>query len=270
MKDKYLFSFDLDGTLLYDWEYISEDTIKYIKQLKDEGHICIIATGRPYRSSIKYYELLELNTPLINYNGALVQHPKNDDYIKKSITIKKETLLNLLTDINEWTENAFCEVEDDIFLMKEQDDIMHLLHLDGGILHIGDLHETLNDNPNGCILIAKANKEMDIENFINSKYKGLINCRNWGHEYSNVIELFTPHSSKGKALKSVIEEYNIPIENTYAFGDAHNDIEMLQVVGNGIAMINSQNSLLEIAEFVTDKDNKNDGVIHYIDKYIKK
>ncbi len=45
----------------------------------------MIATGRPYRASDIYYHELGLTTPIVNFNGAYVHHPKkyclaNDAY----------------------------------------------------------------------------------------------------------------------------------------------------------------------------------------------
>ena len=35
----------------------------------------MIATGRPFRSSEMYYHELELDTPIVNFNGAFTHHP---------------------------------------------------------------------------------------------------------------------------------------------------------------------------------------------------
>ena len=36
----------------------------------------MIATGRPYRASQIYYHELNLETPIVNFNGAFVHHQK--------------------------------------------------------------------------------------------------------------------------------------------------------------------------------------------------
>jgi HAD superfamily hydrolase (TIGR01484 family) len=77
---KYLISLDLDGTLLYEWETISKPTLNYIEFLKKQGHQFVIATGRPYRSSVEFHSLLSLDTPLINYNGGLVTSKKDPNF----------------------------------------------------------------------------------------------------------------------------------------------------------------------------------------------
>lgn len=72
MKNRYLIALDLDGTLLKDDKTISEKTIKVLNKVKEEGHVVMISTGRPYRASELYYKQLDLDTPIVNFNGAFI------------------------------------------------------------------------------------------------------------------------------------------------------------------------------------------------------
>lgn len=60
---------------------------------------------------------------------------------------------------------------------------------------------------------------------------------------------------------------NLPIEESYAFGDGENDIEMLATVGCGIAMGNAAENVKRHAKQVTDSVSQ-DGVARGIGKYI--
>ena len=71
----HLIVLDLDGTLLTDQQQISAKR-KTLLQAKEQGHQVMIATGRPYRASDLYYHELGLTTPIVNFNGAYVHHPK--------------------------------------------------------------------------------------------------------------------------------------------------------------------------------------------------
>ncbi|MFJ1245129.1 HAD-IIB family hydrolase, partial [Bacillus amyloliquefaciens] len=69
---------DLDGTLLNDDKKITPYTKKVLTTLQKQGHKLMIATGRPYRASQIYYHELNMDTPVVNFNGAFVHHPKDD------------------------------------------------------------------------------------------------------------------------------------------------------------------------------------------------
>ena len=53
---------------------------------------------------------------------------------------------------------------------------------------------------------------------------------------NGVFYLSSGDESKGKGIKKALEYMNIPVENSYAFGDETNDTEMLKAAGCGIAI----------------------------------
>lgn len=52
--------------------------------------------------------------------------------------------------------------------------------------------------------------------------------------------LFLLNSGKGNAVAAVLRHYGFSKDEAIAFGDGHNDIEMLEAVGMGIAMGNAK------------------------------
>lgn len=90
-----------------------------------------------------------------------------------------------------------------------------------------------------------------------------------------LLNLHGPHPSadvtilgvdKGDAIIRVAKRLNIPIENTYAFGDGINDMCMLQKAGHGIAMGNGVDQTKAVAEYITD-DIHSDGVYKGLQHY---
>ena len=57
--------------------------------------------------------------------------------------------------------------------------------------------------------------------------------------------------SKGLGVQKVLEHFQIPKENAYAFGDADNDYEMFRAVGTGIAMGRHTPKLEQVSRMVT-------------------
>ena len=72
---KKLIAIDLDGTTLNQDSIITDKTAKTLRRAIEDGHSVVIATGRPYRMSKNFYQQLQLTTPMINFNGALVHLP---------------------------------------------------------------------------------------------------------------------------------------------------------------------------------------------------
>ena len=72
---------------------------------------------------------------------------------------------------------------------------------------------------------------------------------------------------KGAALKSALDKLGIEVKDCIAFGDAGNDITMLQFAGVGVAMANAQDEVKAVADYITD-DNNHDGIAKALVKYI--
>ncbi|MBP6360057.1 MAG: HAD hydrolase family protein, partial [Enterococcus sp.] len=68
---KKLIAIDLDGTTLNSHSLISPRTASVLKKATAAGHYVSIATGRPYRMSAQFYLQLQLETPMVTFNGAL-------------------------------------------------------------------------------------------------------------------------------------------------------------------------------------------------------
>ena len=73
--------------------------------------------------------------------------------------------------------------------------------------------------------------------------------------------------NKGRSLALAMERLGIRPEECIAFGDAQNDISMLEFAGIGVAMGNAQKAVLEMADEITD-DSEHDGIAKSLLKHI--
>lgn len=76
----------------------------------------------------------------------------------------------------------------------------------------------------------------------------------------NSGELSIPGIHKATAIELLIEHAGIAGEDTIAYGDGLNDLEMLQFVETGVAMGNAHPALLDVADLVTT-DADHDGIL---------
>jgi Cof subfamily protein (haloacid dehalogenase superfamily) len=75
----------------------------------------------------------------------------------------------------------------------------------------------------------------------------------------NSGEMSIPGVHKATAIQLLIEHAGIALEDTIAYGDSLNDLEMLEFVEIGVAMGNAHPTVLEIADLVTG-DADHDGI----------
>lgn len=63
-----------------------------------------------------------------------------------------------------------------------------------------------------------------------------------------LMEINAPGVTKGRALAELAGLLDIPLSETIAFGDNHNDISLLQTAGVGVAVANAVPELLAVAD----------------------
>jgi len=83
---------------------------------------------------------------------------------------------------------------------------------------------------------------------------------------SNSGEISLLGINKATAIDKVLLCLNINRENTFAFGDSFNDVEMLQFVQNGIAMGNAHEIVKNVADDITETVDNN-GIYNSFKKY---
>jgi hypothetical protein len=269
--NKYLIALDLDGTILYDFDSLSETLCEFMKRVQDMGHKIVIATGRPYRSSKFVYERFNLNTPIINYNGGLITHPLDSKFKEINYTIDKEIIIDIFENNLSHIRNAFSEVYDSIYLYKEEKAIEPLLHANGATkVIVGNLRDILKENTNGFIIIGKQDQGRSIKKYIDNKYKGQVCCRIWNlsGEFDSILEIYTPESNKGQALEYVAKYLGFERNQIIAIGDGHNDIEMIEYAEIGVCVKDAHPELLEIADIVLDYTSSENAVYRFLSSFL--
>lgn len=266
--EKHLIMLDLDGTIMLDLTRYDEETFAYLKELKAKGHIIMIATGRPFRSSYFIYEMLDLDTPLVNYNGAYITNPRDANYPVTDLRIDKNALLAIVLHIKPGLINVFCEIYDDIYVHDYNESIHDFLHVDGAHLHSGPLNETLNADPHGALVFVESSYVDELHQYINQNFTN-INTRYWKVGGFHIVEVYNPLADKANGLIDAINYYQINQNYTIAIGDGHNDIGMIKAAKIGVAMGNGNQELKSLANIVTSSVNDN-GVLKFLKSYFEK
>ena len=81
--------------------------------------------------------------------------------------------------------------------------------------------------------------------------------------WDRAADIIPAGGSKGIGIKKILEYYQIAPYEAMAFGDGNNDIEMIQTVGNGIAMANASSELKAAACDICGHAAE-DGIYYYL------
>lgn len=268
---KHLIALDLDGTLLNDKKDIGSRTKDILDKAMAEGHIVVIATGRPHRASIRYYNELGLNTPMVNFNGALVHHPLDRKWDLASHTPMPintaHRIIDACYDLD--VKNILAEVMDDVYLDKHDKQIIDIFSQmdDKSPFVIGNLKNKLTEDPTSVLVHPKEEHINQLRDHLNDFHAEIIEHRKWGAPW-NIIEIIKKGMNKAVGLEKVAQYYNIPKERIIAFGDEDNDLEMIEYAGVGVAMGNAINDLKNIAKHHT-LTNEEEGIGEFLTEYLQ-
>ncbi|WP_456279002.1 Cof-type HAD-IIB family hydrolase [Bacillus sp. AK128] len=247
--------FDVDGTITNHIDgSIPVSTIEAIKTLKTKGLKVVAATGRPLSMC---NELKELGIEtFITANGGYVKHiqevihkvPMDKSIIEEVIEYAKleNNGLSFYTEgfnMNGVTEEKILKALKETLSLDTYPEANHLIHKE-------DIY----------LLCLFANDET-VEKY-KLKFPHLT-FKRW-HPY--VLNVLQEEVSKSLAIMKTLDFFGIDKSEAIAFGDGENDIDMLELVGLGIAMGNGSEKLKNVADFVTNPSSK-DGINYALKKY---
>ena len=271
MQTKKVIAFDLDGTLLNKKGELSRETVAYVEELKKNGHMIILSTGRPYRGMAHFYQQLKLNTPIVNDNGGITHHPNDHQFPQLKQTIPVKVCKDIFQHFKAFTATAFYSVDNTVYVYNRSPRIENLLHIEEHTLVFeGPLDEISQEAPFGIIYVIHVEHKDTFESYLSQAYPDLLSFRLWGEDQKHAIyEVYQKNISKASGLDYILRYYNLKQSDLIAFGDGTNDHEMLAFAHLGVAMLNAKDELKALANDVTSLDNDDNGVIEYLKSYFK-
>jgi Cof subfamily protein (haloacid dehalogenase superfamily) len=267
MRNQHLIAVDLDGTLLKDNKTISPRTKAALQKARAQGHLVAISTGRPYRASNLYYQELQLDTPIVNFNGAYVHHPLDPSWGTYHTPLELSTAKKIIEACAEFgVKNIYAEVIDDVYVRHIDESMRHIFQFGSPKVYTGDLLHILEDSPT-CLLIDANKHEVEvIRQHLTDVHAEVIDHRRWAAPW-HIVEIVKSGMNKAIGLQKLTDYYGIPRERVIAFGDEDNDFEMIEFAGHGIAMGNAIDELKSLANEVT-LSNEEDGIAIYLEELL--
>ncbi|MUV36536.1 5-amino-6-(5-phospho-D-ribitylamino)uracil phosphatase [Lentibacillus sp. JNUCC-1] len=267
---QHIIALDLDGTFLTDDKNISIKNQTVAQKAIDAGHIVVIATGRPHRASIDYYNMLQLNTPMVNFNGALIHHPRDKKWDALHNPMPVRTARAVVEAANDFNvRNIIAEVQDHVYLDRSDEAVMNIFKQtrQDSPFTIGSLKNNLNTDPTSLLIHPREDHINRLRAHLDDFHAEVIEHRKWGAPW-NIIEIVKKGINKAVGLHKLAHYYDIPPERIIAFGDEDNDLEMIDYAGVGVAMGNAIDELKSLAKHVTET-NEEDGVGKFLEAYLK-
>ena len=244
--------FDIDGTI---WDFhndIPESTIRAIKGLRENGHLAFLCSGRS-RAFIRDRKLLDIGFDgivsgcgtMIEYGGNTIFYYRLDNsFLAGILQLMKKCSVRPILEGKDYLYMNRGDFEDDPFaakLISEMQEDLHYIEDDWGRWEVQKFSCATDHADREKLFFAL---EKDFDFMIHNEA---------------VAEIVPKGYNKGFGIRKTCELIGIRLEDTFAFGDSINDLEMLKTAGTGIAMGNGTAVIKEAADYVTTS-LKEDGI----------
>ena len=262
---KYLF-FDIDGTLLSHTEGVSAKTIEALKLAKENGHKIFICTGRSYAEIPKIIYQFNFDG-VIAAAGGYVRVGDEVIYNKVLPEHLIDNIINKLKDLDipyvlEGVDEVYSH-DDALYIndkrIQKMLDIKNKTNYEHAAYHYRiERKKSVADYFNERKEISK----MTLYGVNDDNYDELVKSIDEDFyllRYKEYSELIAKGTNKFTGIEKTMKYFGDSIENTFAFGDSLNDLDMLTHANTGIAVGNAPKEVKEHADYVTD-DIHDDGI----------
>lgn len=275
--DKKIVFFDIDGTLVGSSRKVTEKNKEAVQQLRKNGHLALICTGRSPASiekslvDIGFDGIVASAGSLVLINNELIFENFIAEYLLSEVMllfVNHNILFSLEAKDAIYQapgiKNFFDKMKKELF--KEN-------------LELARTFEDREKNDN-----RKELREFDIHTtpimklcFISQNKENFRKCEKFLSEFFNIVifskedephingEIILKHCTKGDALKFVCNYFNKPISNSIAYGDSMNDHEMLLEAGYSVASKKASDYLISIADDTFEEPDE-DGIYNHLVK----
>lgn len=263
-----LIAMDLDGTLSNDQKIITEKTKAALMAAQEKGIRLALASARPSPGLFRERDVLQMQSYggiLMSYNGGRIVDAATGEVLFETAMDMEQTrqVLRFLeslpvtpilddgvqfyvTDKNGYKVDYECRNNN--MVCQEVENLADFLHF----------------APIKILMSADPEKIREIQQEI---------ARNLPEDLTVVqtapfyLEVIPACINKGQGIRDICQVLGMTPEQVIAFGDAQNDIPMLQAAGMGVAMGNATQAVKEAANYVTLSNNE-DGIAAALEKLL--
>ncbi len=265
--DRKMLVLDIDGTLTNSKKEITGNTKNAITKVLEEGHIVVIASGRPTPGTRRVCNELELdkyNGYVLSYNGARITKLSDNEVVHQKV-LDLKYIPEIFGYVNEKGIGMMTYEKDAAITGTRIDEYMELEARINSIdlKKVEDFEKYVDFPVNKCLLTAEASLAQEVCGELGEKYKEELSIY---RSEPFFVEIMPKGVDKAASLEVLRNILGIERENIICCGDGFNDLSMIKYAGVGVCMANGVAECKEAADYIAPS-NDDDGIVDVIKKY---
>jgi Cof subfamily protein (haloacid dehalogenase superfamily) len=265
---------DMDGTILLPDGSLSQRVIRAIHEARARGVVVALATSRRWTGTAPIARALELDGPMILYDGAIVRRfPDGAVEMQRSLDaelVRRAVETLAAHELQVVTQHSDAHGE----RMAASKKPPHPKWMQPYLKTFKDqaIFVALDELPDAYPETLRV-VSFGPEPLLRAAFDGLgaapvgRQILPLGSYGVSELTVFAPSASKGAGLRWLAQQLDIPMAQTLAIGDGVNDISMLREAGLGVAMGNAAPEVQAAADTVTAA-NDEDGAALALERFV--
>jgi Cof subfamily protein (haloacid dehalogenase superfamily) len=254
---------DIDGTLIDRSLKITPRNLAALQAAMGRRVRVVLATGRMYRSALRYAQEIGTEEPLICYQGGVVrafggeilrQWPVSPEDAVAALELSRELKLHI---------NLY---RDDVFYVEEMGwgsrRYAEVAQMEPQI--VPDLMELARQGSTKVVFVDQPERLRELEPVLRARLEPRARLTFSVPEF---LEMVDPGVSKGAALAYVCERSGLDPAHLLAAGDAPNDVEMFRYAGFAVAPKTAFPEALAEADAIIPPPEEG-GIAEMVERYL--
>lgn len=240
-KKKIVFS-DVDGTLLNSEHHLTALTGQAIRRLKEKNIPFVIVSARSPSGIYSVLNEYGFRCPIVSYSGALVL---DED---RTVLYHRGMPKSSAEEIIRYLEESSLPVTWNVFSYDQwitPDRSRPEVMLEESIVKTqaeeGSMSSVKEDEVHKIFCMCEPGTIWDVEKQLKETFPQFSIAKS----SDTLLEIMEAGVVKAEAVRVLCGLWNVEPENTVAFGDNYNDVEMLKAAGHGFLMANAPEELLK-------------------------
>jgi len=240
---------DVDDTLLNSAMQVPESARSMMERLRQAGVTVTIATGRMHYSAALIAQELEMDVPIISYNGAMIRKGLSGEILHHTPMTKEQ--VDMVCSLNLKEDLAVHFYIDDVLYVRSLHPLSKNYIKNTRCPHqvVADIYSLVQEKgcPTKILLAGEPDVLEKLWHQGEAQFPGKLYITK---SHSHFLEFLNPLASKGAGVKKLGETLGISKAEILVIGDNWNDRELFTAGGVKIAMGNAVAPLKEMATWV--------------------
>jgi Cof subfamily protein (haloacid dehalogenase superfamily) len=218
-----------------------------LQAARGAGIHVVLVTGRMFQSVRRYAAEAGLDGPVVCYQGAVVAEVGTGRWLRHE-PIPVAPAREAIAAIEEEGYGLNCYVDDELYVAAITADARRYADFQHLTLHeVGPLLDWLDRPPTKLVVIGDPHALDALEERMKARFDGRLYI---SKSLPYFLEFAAPGVTKAAGLDFIADHLGFTREQTVAFGDGENDVELMEWAGFAVAVANAHERVLAAADLV--------------------